>query len=87
MQSIIIRFRAKIIDIIPWVHKEIVYYDPKPESLSQGIKHSGRGSYTIFLDLQPKVRSKPSFVGGRGKSARLLQNRGKSEVFAGRGGY
>ena len=57
----------------------------------QEIKHSGHGLYTIFLDLQPKVRPKPrrsrGFVGGRGRSARLLRNRGEAEVFAGGGGH
>ena len=55
--------------------------------IRQGIKHSDRGSYTIFLDLQPKVRTKLSFVGGRGRSARLLQNRGEADVFTDRGGH
>ena len=54
--------------------------------IRQGIQHSSRGSYTIFLDLQPKVRSKPRRR-GRGRSARLLQNRGEAEVFADRGGH
>ena len=52
----------------------IVYYDPRPESLSswnlyhiqQGIQHSGRGSYTGFswspVESTLKTEAKPRFL-------------------------
>ena len=66
-------------------------WEIKKHHIRQGIKNPGRELYTTFLDLQPKVRPKPrrsrGFVGVRGRSTRLLQNRGEAEVFAGRGGH